>query len=336
MTPYTPDDLFSDIETYDTTDPVLGGTSGESNQPIKALANRTQYLYNRLGRYLDIKIITSATAITAADTFKLVHVRTTGNLAITLNAIAGFNVGAVIPFKIKCGTGNGNGKAVSITANGSEQIENGSVSVSSFYACDGEEFELVAIDSNADNIADLWLLQRPIGNFAIAGNDVFSRIQPRNAIVANGCTPELGSALLNRADYPRLWAAVSAGAIADSVWISEGMRYRAYFSTGNGTTTFRIPDLRGLHQRALDLSRGVDLGRLDSQVGGYEPDEIKSHSHALQYFRNDTSGGVQGNTYYLNNDNGPVALPPGAYTTALSGGLETRVKNYGLTPYILY
>lgn len=62
----------------------------------------------------------------------------------------------------------------------------------------------------------------------------------------NGYLPADGQEL-NRADYPELWAAINAGLLASSteaVWQANVDR-RAKFSTGNGSTTFRMPDLNG-------------------------------------------------------------------------------------------
>jgi len=53
----TPADEFSDVYKLETTDPVKAGTvsgpidaptDGQTNAPLQALANRTEYLYNRL------------------------------------------------------------------------------------------------------------------------------------------------------------------------------------------------------------------------------------------------------------------------------------------------
>lgn len=48
--------------------------------------------------------------------------------------------------------------------------------------------------------------------------------------------------LLNRADWPDLWALVSATAVTDAVWLAAPYDQRGKYSSGNGTTTFRMPD----------------------------------------------------------------------------------------------
>lgn len=328
MSPYTPNDTFTSVNTYDTDDPVLGGGSGESNEPIEALADRTQYLFNRLGRTA-IRIIAGNASITNADVFNWIKVNASGNITLSLGAIATFPVGTIIPFKIKCPSG----KAVAITP-AAGTIEDGNVTWSTLWACDGEEFEVVAVDTDASGTADQWVMRNAKGNFDIAGNDALCRIQPRNTIVANGCNPESAGALYLRADYPRLWAAVSGSAIADGTWQSN-IRYKGFFSTGNGSTTFRVPDMRSQFYRALDLGRGLDLDRLDNVVGGNEADEFKSHNHTNGNY----DGLVQMNGFNtgtsFDNSAGEIDnRTKGAMQTA--GGSETRPKNIGLIPVIYY
>ena len=52
---------------------------------------------------------------------------------------------------------------------------------------------------------------------------------------------------LNRADYPALWGFVSSGGyplVSEADWLAAPTK-RASFSSGNGSTTFRMPDLNG-------------------------------------------------------------------------------------------
>jgi hypothetical protein len=52
---------------------------------------------------------------------------------------------------------------------------------------------------------------------------------------------------LNRADWPDLWAKKSAGAVSDAVWLAAPYSSRGKYSSGNGTTTFRMPDTNAKH-----------------------------------------------------------------------------------------
>jgi microcystin-dependent protein len=77
--------------------------------------------------------------------------------------------------------------------------------------------------------------------------------------------------LLNRADYPLLWNYANTGGnlVTDAVWASSPGRY----SSGNGSSTFRVPDCRGEFRRGWDNGRGVDAGRA---LGSSQGDAIRN------------------------------------------------------------
>lgn len=86
---------------------------------------------------------------------------------------------------------------------------------------------------------------------------------------------KMNGALLSRVTYAGLWAYAQASgnmAASDGAWTS------GQFSPGDGSTTFRIPDLRGYHIRAFDDARGLDSGRV---IGSTQADQFPSHVHTL-------------------------------------------------------
>lgn len=91
----------------------------------------------------------------------------------------------------------------------------------------------------------------------------------------------LSGQLVNRADYPALYAQ----AVADGIVVSEATWAATSwgcYSVGNGTTTFRLPDFRGEFVRGWSNSRsGVDTGRT---LGQWIADKLKSHTHLLHVF----------------------------------------------------
>lgn len=333
MTLYTPADTFaSQINIYDTTDPVLGGSGGESNNPIKALADRTEYLFNRLGRYLDVRVITAPASVNVVDTFKLIKIEATGNLAITLADVNGFENGAVIAFKAKCPAS----KIITLTTSFSQLIVDGNNSSDKQWLCDGEQFNLVAVVDTVTPTNSYWEFIPLRGNFDKVGEIDYCRKQPRNSLIANGCNPESSGALYLRADHARLWAMVEADAIEDVTWLSSGFNWRGFFSKGDGATTFRVPDLRGMFLRAHDYGRGVDVGRTNPNISGsYEADENKSHNHNLDIDPDDTSQGATGFGKFVMGGEANEPSVPVRYTAA-SGGLESRPKNIGVIPVIYY
>lgn len=69
------------------------------------------------------------------------------------------------------------------------------------------------------------------------------------ATLPAGYIPRSGQ-LVTRAMWPDLWALVSATAITDANWIANPLS-RGKFSSGDGSTTFRMPDLNGKYSDGL-------------------------------------------------------------------------------------
>lgn len=121
---------------------------------------------------------------------------------------------------------------------------------------------------------------------------------PTGYLKANG-------AAISRTTYAALFAAIGTT-----------------FGVGDGSTTFNVPDLRGEFVRALDDGRGVDSGRA---IGTAQGDEIKSHSHTIPLAALAVaSGGNSG------------AGAGSGYSTAVTGGIETRPRNIALLACIKF
>lgn len=136
----------------------------------------------------------------------------------------------------------------------------------------------------------------------------------------------LRGAFASRAEYTRLFefAQASGLLVSEASWNTGGMFTK--FSSGDGVSTFRLPDLRGLHVRVTDEGRGMDIGRLP---GTYQPDQMPQHNHILNFDlrREDGYGQIAGG--------GGVADGTWSGTTDTTGtGNETRVKNVSLFAYI--
>ncbi|UCR91933.1 tail fiber protein [Escherichia phage vB_EcoP_IMEP8] len=80
-----------------------------------------------------------------------------------------------------------------------------------------------------------------IGDFRLVDSRAFIQA---NDVVADG-------QLLNRADYPELWAyAQMLTPISDADWVSTPEN-RGKYSLGDGTTTFRVPDRNGVQKQGV-------------------------------------------------------------------------------------
>jgi phage-related tail fiber protein len=130
---------------------------------------------------------------------------------------------------------------------------------------------------------------------------------PTGFLKANG-------ALVSRTAYAALWAFAQASgnlAASDAAWAA------GQFSPGDGSTTFRIPDLRGEFLRAWDDGRGIDTGR---GIGSEQADSLSAHTHIVggSYGGTPGSGGIV------------QSLAGGAVSTqgqSPAGGTETRPRN---------
>ena len=148
---------------------------------------------------------------------------------------------------------------------------------------------------DASNLTNLPLL--PAGSVIYFASDVIPA--GANLLVADG-------SLILRASYPNLFANI-------------GDR----FGAGDGSTTFRTPDLRGVFLRGIDNGRGLDPGRV---FGSYQADSFAAHSHVQRAGGN---GGNHGGSLW-----GNIAVAAG--NTSTVGGTETRGKNVALLPLIAY
>lgn len=139
---------------------------------------------------------------------------------------------------------------------------------------------------------------------------------------------KLNGASLSRATYSALWAFANASGntVVEASWSANTGK----FSTGDLSTTFRVPDLRGYFVRGWDDSRGVDSGRA---IGTYQADALKTHTHA------NNVGALSG--YSTSSDigagfgfNNSTATQTGNPSTGTSA--ETRPMNAALLACIKY
>ncbi|RQP29566.1 tail fiber protein [Burkholderia ubonensis] len=87
---------------------------------------------------------------------------------------------------------------------------------------------------------------------------------------------KLNGAVVKRADYPALWAyAQASGAlVAESAWASNNW---GSFSTGDGSTTFRLPEMRGEFIRCwADGRDDIDPKR---SIGSFQDSQNRWHGH---------------------------------------------------------
>ena len=152
-----------------------------------------------------------------------------------------------------------------------------------------------------------------IGDFHLRDSRAFI---PAFEVVSDG-------QLLNRADYPDLWAyAQLLSPIEDSLWLSDKFK-RGRYSTGDGTTTFRVPDRNGVQSGSV-----IGLfGRGDGGVSGNNGTVAQSGAPDVLGSADFRKGGVNGEYHMVYSTTDDSALyvdtTPGANLLALSAGSST-------------
>ena len=168
---------------------------------------------------------------------------------------------------------------------------------------------------------------------------------PANTLKGNG-------AELVRATYPDLWSYANASnrIVSEADWQNGANQMWTSFSSGDGATTFRLPDLRGEFPRFWDDGRGIDAARV---LGVQQGDLVKNHAHSgvatLSGFLNNVlvfdnvadpftglwdvpaaGDAFTGNAEFVDQLTGNLSL------AASGGGAETRPRNAALLPCIVY
>jgi hypothetical protein len=315
MSDFTGDTIFSEnIYLIEQTDLVLGGVEGISNRATKQLAERTNWLRKMMRGFAGVTTVTASKVLLKDEVFlKLIVINAnSASIECTLPLLtlddAGYRV-SLVAYNVT--------RQVSVLSAGINDILLGSANRQRLYMGNGDILELIWI-------GNAWMVFDAKGNFSEVGGLEYRYAIAANTVVANG-------ALLLRADYPRLWEYASGltGSIVSELNWNNTPGYKGFFSFGNGSTNFRLPDLRSMFIRGLDLGAGITFGRNTENPGGYEADEFKSHYHNITP---DDRPGRSDNA----NDRQVMEAGGNGRTinTSSSGGNETRPKNIGLIPLI--
>ena len=130
---------------------------------------------------------------------------------------------------------------------------------------------------------------------------------------------EANGQAVSRATYAALWA------------------YLGSPNTGNGSTTFNVPDLRGEFVRGWDNGRGVDTNR---QLGSVQYSQNQEHNHGMPgddqlTFANNYGGWTASNRGSFPYDARSSYGGGGSiWNTTTEGGNESRPRNVALMPII--
>lgn len=137
---------------------------------------------------------------------------------------------------------------------------------------------------------------------------------------------------------PTGWLKANGAAVNRTTYATLFTAIGTTFGTGDGSTTFNLPDLRGEFIRGWDDSRGVDSGRV---FGSSQAAAFAAHKHLQNEVANTVSGQDRyGQTNSGINTRGRYAFEDvtsaTASNTSTEGGTETRPRNVALLACIKF
>jgi microcystin-dependent protein len=156
--------------------------------------------------------------------------------------------------------------------------------------------------------------------------------------VANSLVP-VGSVLWYAADaIPTGYLECAGATVSRSTYAALFAVIGTVYGAGDGSSTFKLPDLRGEFVRGYDHGRGIDAGR---GIGTPQSDEFKNHQHQ---FGSDDQVRSQGSYtslgsfgYDASSDTGGGGQRARTKDDSTNfGGTETRPRNIALLACIKY
>ncbi|MEN0045502.1 MAG: tail fiber protein [Bacteroidota bacterium] len=191
----------------------------------------------------------------------------------------------------------------------------------------------------------------------IVGNDLF--VQGRVKDQFGYVVPVGGIMPFGGANPPEGWLLCDGREVRRDFYADLFAMIGTNWGAGDGSTTFRLPDLRGQFLRGVSGSSNEDPNRnsrtakysggsTDNNVGSYQQDELKRHGHPVYYSRQD--GGSKEDEGYLTldttapveihsaNTGSPQRVTSNLNTNAVggAGGSESRPKNAYVNYIIKY
>lgn len=153
--------------------------------------------------------------------------------------------------------------------------------------------------------------QAPPSPFAgsIRFNSTTSLVEYYNGVfwasVGNSVSPAGMMASFPMASCPSGWIEANGAAVSRTTYASLFSAIGVLYGTGDGSTTFNLPDMRGLFVRALNASgSGYDASRsLGSVQAPTTIGESVGYSHDIYYSNSDTNASSSQAYYEIPNNN---------------------------------
>jgi microcystin-dependent protein len=116
---------------------------------------------------------------------------------------------------------------------------------------------------------------------------------------------------------PAGWLAANGSNVSRTTYATLFTAIGTTYGSGNNSTTFTLPDLRGYFVRGSGTNSD---GAASGTFGAKQADEFKAHTHTI---------GVQ-NSAERESGGGATIIAGGTFTTDSTGGTETRPKNIAM------
>lgn len=139
---------------------------------------------------------------------------------------------------------------------------------------------------------------------------------------------------------PSGWLACQGQAVSRTTYATLFAAIGTTWGSGDGSTTFNLPDLRGVFLRGTGTNAtGSSSGAVGPSVGTYAADTYLNHTHTDSGHTHTINIGNSGITWNTTATSGNVVFPGYSTTTATgtaniqtstTGGTETKPKNYGV------
>lgn len=170
--------------------------------------------------------------------------------------------------------------------------------------------------------------------------DIYSKLEVEALI--NSLQPAGQVSYFAMLSPPAGWLVMDGSAVSRSTYARLFSAIGTTFGAGNGSTTFNLPDARGQFFRALDMGKGIDIGR---SLGSLQSSQNQVHSHtvndpghvhSLRRTGNDGNFGIfdmiSGDSGVLWRNNTDPAFT--GISINNSGGNESRPTNIAFLPCI--
>lgn len=179
---------------------------------------------------------------------------------------------------------------------------------------------------SAKTVTGDWVSTLAEANAGIINNKLMTPYLTKQAIQSYSYVPAGAIMAFAMNSAPSGWLKCDGSLVLRSTYQALFLAIGTTYGIGNGTTTFKLPDYRGVFLRGIDDGKGLDNNR---QFGNYQSDELKAHTHNVSYMNRASGSEIDNQT--------PVLLAETAYSivsgqtsTNATTGVETRPKNYSV------